>query len=112
MQPGWHALPAEEHDAKKGGFKKTRWQHLISNQRSDNVAETFRETAPVAAELIGHRNARHHAHGEGHGEDLGPEPRKPVEVLALRATPEDQKRGDERRSPNRERRKDNVKADG
>jgi hypothetical protein len=46
-------------------------QDLISDHRSDDIADHDREPAPVGAELVRQDNPRHHTHGKGDREDLG-----------------------------------------
>jgi hypothetical protein len=71
------ALPdlfaSEQHDAEETGFQEERGQHLVSHEGADDRPGAVREDGPIGAELIGHGNARHHAHGEDDGEDLYPE---------------------------------------
>ena len=112
MQPLRHAVAAEQHDAEEGGLEEERGQHLVADHRADDVAGDLREAAPVGAELVRQHDARHHAHREGDGEDLGPEPRQRAVVLAAGAQVGDQQGGDERRQADREGREDDVEADG
>ena len=79
-----HAVPAEQQDAEEGRFEEEGGQHLVADQRADDVAGDDREAAPVGAELVGQHDPRHDAHAERHREDLGPEPREPVIALAGR----------------------------
>ena len=111
VQPGRHALPAEQHDAEEGRFEEEGGQHLVADERADDVADDDREAAPIGAELVAEHDARHHAHGERDREDLGPEPRQPVQVLAAGDEPAEQQRRDEGGQPDREAREDDVERD-
>ena len=72
VQPVTDPLQPEQHHAEKAGLEEERGQHLISHQRPDHRARLVRECRPVGAKLVGHHNARHHAHAERDGEDLQP----------------------------------------
>ena len=72
MQSGADALEPEQHHAEEARLEEERGQHLIGHQRTDHRPGLVGKDRPVGAELVGHHDARHHAHAEGHGEDLQP----------------------------------------
>ncbi len=109
VQPGRHALPAEQHHAEEGRLEEERHQHLVADERADHVAHHDREAAPIGPELVAEHDAGHDAHGEGDGEDLGPEPGQAVQVLASGGDPAHQQRRDECGEPDGEARKDDMK---
>ena len=78
VQPGRHAVAAEQQDAEEGRFEEERGEHLVAGERPDDVAGDDREAAPVGAELVGQHDARDDAHAERDREDLGPEPGEPL----------------------------------
>ncbi len=96
---------------RKVASRKNACQHLIADERPDDVTDHLREAAPVRAELIGERNARDHAHGEADREDPGPETGQAMKVLLAGSPPEHQQRGHVGRGPDREGRKDDVDGD-
>jgi hypothetical protein len=53
VQPGRHAVPAEQQDAEKRRLEEEGGQHLVADQRADHIARDMREAAPVGAELVG-----------------------------------------------------------
>ena len=55
---GGTRLPAEQQDAEEGRLQEKRGQHLVADQRADDVAGDHREAAPVGAELVGQHDAR------------------------------------------------------
>ncbi len=112
VQPARHPVPAEQHDAEEGRLQEEGGQHLVADQRPDDVADHMREAAPVGAELVGEHDARHHAHGEGHGEDLGEEPRDAVVALMPGGDPQHFQRRDIGREADGEAREDDVEGDG
>jgi hypothetical protein len=63
---------AEQHDAQEAGLEEEGRQHLVGHQRADHRPDLVGEDRPVGAELVGHDDARHHAHAEGEREDLQP----------------------------------------
>ena len=112
MRPGRHQGAAEQQHAKERRLEKESRQHFIADQRSKDITGHFREARPVGAELVGKRDSGNDSHGEGHGKDLGPEPREAMEVLVPCAFPQDEQRRDIGGQADRERREDNVEADG
>src|SRR3546814_9049087 len=72
MQPQPHPLPAEQHDAKKAGLKEEGGEDFVGQQWPGNAAREIRKIAPVGAELVGHDQARDHAHAEIDGKNLDP----------------------------------------
>mmetsp|Transcript_18400 Transcript_18400/g.29804 ORF Transcript_18400/g.29804 Transcript_18400/m.29804 type:complete len:286 (+) Transcript_18400:1396-2253(+) len=74
VQPSRHAAEPEQHDAQKHSLKKEGRHDLVGQQWPRDVADGLHETGPVGAELKGHGDARHDAHGEAEGKDLDPEP--------------------------------------
>ena len=65
-------LHAEQHDAEEARFEEERGQHFVGHQRADHRPGPVREHRPVRAELVGHHDARHHAHRERDRENLQP----------------------------------------
>ena len=72
MQLVTDPLKAEEHYAEEPGFEEKCGEYLIGHQRADNGTGPVGERGPVGAELVGHHDARHHAHAERDGKDLQP----------------------------------------
>ena len=72
MQLVADAFEAEQHHAEEARFEEERGQHLIGHQRPDHRAGLVGKGRPVGAELVGHHDARHHAHAEGDGKDFQP----------------------------------------
>ena len=72
MQAFAHTVHAEQHHAQEAGFEEEGGQHLVGHQRADDRAGLVGEHRPVGAELVGHDDARDHAHGEHQREDLDP----------------------------------------
>ena len=72
VQPLAHLLAPEEHDPEEPGLEEEGRQHLIGHQRADHRPGLVGKHRPVGAELVGHHDARHHAHAEGDGKDLLP----------------------------------------
>ena len=107
-----HAVEAEQQDAEEGRLEEERGQHLVADQRADDVADHDREAAPVGAELVAQHDAGHDAHRERHREDPGPEPHDPVIALLAGAQPKHPERRDIGRQPDREGRKNDVERDG
>src|SRR5262249_49808442 len=62
--------------------------------------------------LVGERDAGDNAHREGHGENLRPETREAMEVLAAGAFPQHEQGSDVRGQADGKGRKDDVEADG
>jgi hypothetical protein len=112
VQPRWHALPAEQHDAEERRLQEERHQHFVADHRTDEIADDHRETAPVGAELVGQHQAGHNAHGERHGKDLGPEPRQPQQVVLAGHHPAHQQGRDEGGRADGEAWKNDVKRNG
>ncbi len=73
VQATAYTVPAEQHDTKETGLEEEGGQDLVSEQGTSDGSGKIGELAPVGAELIGHDQARDHAHAEVHGEDLRPE---------------------------------------
>ena len=112
IEPGRHAVEAEQQHAEEGRLQEERRQHFVADQRPEHVAGDHREAAPVGAELVGQHDARHHAHRERDREDLGPEPHQPLVALVAGAQPDRAERGDIGRQPDGEARENDVKNDG
>ena len=72
MQPVADPFEAEQHHAEEAGFEEERGHHLIGHQRADDRTGLVGEGRPVGAELVGHHDARDHAHAEGNCKDLQP----------------------------------------
>ncbi len=111
MQPGPDALPAEQHDAQEPGFEEERRQDFVCEQRSRHAAGEIGEVAPVGAELVGHHEARHHAHAEVDGEDLRPEQVEVAKDHALRPQPARLEHREVAREADRDRRENDVERD-
>ena len=111
LQPARHPAPAEQHDAEEGRLQEKRGQHLVADQRADDVAGEDREAAPVGAELVGQHDPGDDAHRERHREDAGPEPRQPLVAVPAGRDPHHQQRGDIGRQPDGEGREDDVERD-
>ena len=110
MQPGRHAVPAEQHYAQKARLQEEGHQHLVAQERADHVAGGDGELAPIRAELVGHGHAGDDSHGEGYREYLRPVAREPLKAVVAAEEPDAFKRRDIGRQPNREGRKDDVKS--
>ena len=72
MQPVTDPLQAEQHHPEEARFEEERSEHLIGHQGPEHGAGLVRKSRPVGAELVGHHDARHHAHAERDREDLQP----------------------------------------
>src|SRR5581483_5753309 len=94
VEPAWYAVTAEEEDAEECRLEKESREHLIADKRAKHVAGDRGEAAPVGAELIRHHDARDDAHGEGHGEDPGPQARDIFVNVAAALGPYYFQRGD------------------
>ena len=112
LQPRRNAAPAEQHDPEERRFEEERGQDLVAEQGSEHVAGDHGEPAPVGAELVGQHDARHHAHGEGDREDLGPEEREPMKALLAGRDPHQCQRRHIGGEPDGEARKDDVEREG
>ncbi len=111
MQPVADLLPAEQHDAEEGRFEEEGGDHLVGDDRAENVAGELGKARPVRAELVAHDDARDDAEAEGHREDLHPEAEEvPVERIAG-AQPVELERDEPARKPDREGREDDVERD-
>ncbi len=83
MQSRAHLGAAEEHDAEEARLEEEGAQHLVTHERADDGPRPVGEDRPVGAELVGHHDARDHAHAEGDGEDHLPVVEEPqVEIVA------------------------------
>ena len=111
MQPAWHAVPAEQHDAKESCFEEKGRHHFVADERRDDITGDFGEPAPIGAELVGHGDAGNDTHAEGHGEHLGPEAGQLVIAVFASLQPDTFKRCDPGRQADGEGRKDDVKRD-
>ena len=112
VEPGWHAVEAEQQHAEESRLQEERRQHFVAEQRPEHVAGDDREAAPIGAELVGQHDARHHAHRERDREDLGPESHQPLVALVAGAQPDRAERGDIGRQADGEARENDVKDDG
>ena len=72
MQFATHLVDAEQHHAEETGFEEKGGQHFIGHERPDNRSGLVGEDRPVCAELIGHDDTGHDAHGEDDCENLEP----------------------------------------
>jgi len=72
VQRAADAVHAEQHDAQEAGLEEEGGQHLVGHHRPDDGACLVGEGRPVGAELIGHDDARDHAHAEGQRKDFQP----------------------------------------
>jgi hypothetical protein len=108
MQLVADALEAEQHDAEKARLEEERGQYLIGHQRADHRTCFVREGRPVGAELVGHHDARHHAHAEGDGKDLQPVIEQVDEDLAPGPQPKPFKHREIAGEPDREGREYDV----
>ena len=106
-----HAVPAEKEDAEEGRLEEEGGQHLVADQRPDDIADDDRELAPVGAELIREDDPRDDAHGEGYREDARPEPGELAVARLAGAPPDDEERRDPGRKADREGREDDVERD-
>jgi hypothetical protein len=109
MQPRPDPFEAEQHDAQKACLQEERGQHLIAHQRADHRADLVRKCRPVGAELVGHHDARHHAHAEHHRKNLQPVVEQVDEDFAPRRQPEPLQHRKVARKSDREGRKNDVK---
>ena len=73
VHPRRHTRAAEQKHTEECRLEKERREPFVGHQWSDDVGRGIRITAPVAAELERHDDARHDTHAEGNGEDLQPE---------------------------------------
>ncbi len=112
IEPGRHALKAEQQHAEEGRLQEECRQHLVAEQRSEHVAAKNREPAPISADLVGQHDPRHHAHRERDCENLGPELHQLPVAVRAGAQPDRAERGDIGRQPDGEARKNDVKNDG
>src|SRR5690606_11981599 len=103
-----YALPAEQHHAQERGFEEERGQHLVAQQRPEDVARALAEYRPVGAELEAHHDARHHAHAERDREDLEPEEVEVPPQRLARAQPAPFEEGQPMRQADGERREQDV----
>jgi hypothetical protein len=67
-------------------FEEEGGEHLIGHQGADDRTGLVGKHRPVGAELVGHHDARHHAHAEADREDLQPV----IEEIEEDLTPGDQ----------------------
>lgn len=109
MQARPHARPAEQHHAEKARLQEERGQHLVGQQGPRDAAGKLGEGAPVGAELVGHHQARHHAHAEVDGEHLAPEMVQIAIHRIARAQPASFEHGEIARQADGDGRKDDVK---
>jgi hypothetical protein len=65
-------LQTEQHDAEKPRLEEEGGEHLVGHQGTDDRAGLVGKRRPVGAELVGHHDARDHAHAERDREDLQP----------------------------------------
>jgi hypothetical protein len=98
----------EQHHPEEARFEEERRQHLIGHQRADHRAGLVGEDRPVGAELVGHHDARHHAHAERDRENLQPVMEQVDEDLAPSPQPERFEHRQIAREPDRESGKDDV----
>ncbi|MNM45980.1 hypothetical protein D3C81_569100 [compost metagenome] len=73
MQASPYPVPAEQHHPEEAGFEEERREHLVGQQGAGNAAGKIGEACPVGAELVGHDQARDHAHAKVDGKDFRPE---------------------------------------
>src|SRR5690349_11588918 len=73
MQARSDLLPPEEHYAEKTCLQKESGEYFVTKERPGDASRKCRVVAPVGAELIGHDQAGHYAHGEGHRKNVRPE---------------------------------------
>src|SRR4029079_10009648 len=96
----------------KGRLEEERGQHLVAKQWREHVADDQGEGTPVGFEQVRRDAVRHAAHGERYGKYLGPEAGKAMQVVAPGHAPAHEQRRYERREPDGEARKNDVKGDG
>ena len=108
MQPVADPFQAEQHDPEKARLEKEGGQHLIGHQGADHGAGLVGKRRPVGAELVGHHDARHHAHAERDREDLQPVIEQVDEYLAPGPQPERFQHREVTGKPDREGRKYDV----
>ncbi len=72
MHPPAYPVPAEKHDAQKGGLQEKGGEHFIAQQRPQHIAHLVGKHGPVGAELVGEHHTGNHPHAEGHGKNLDP----------------------------------------
>jgi hypothetical protein len=109
VQAGADPGPAEQHHAEEAGFQEEGGQHFVGQQRAGDVAREFGEKAPVGAELVGHDDARYHAHAEVDGKDAQPEVVQVDEHLASGLEPAHFEHGQVAGQADRDCRKQDVK---
>src|SRR4029077_3496204 len=80
-------------------------------ERALNRSSTFRQDAPVGAELERHDDPADHPHAEGEGEELEPKIEDPPVELVACPQPRAFERGKPCREPDREGWKDDVETD-
>ncbi len=107
-----HTVEAEQQHAEERRLEEERHQNFVADSGTDHVAGRDGEAAPIRAKLVGENEARHDAHRERHGEDLGPEPHQMLVAVVAGAQPHDAERGEIGREPDREAREDDVECDG
>src|SRR5579875_3453897 len=77
MSPAGNETAAEEQHAEEGGLEKEGAQHLVGEERREDVRGGIGIAAPVGAELEGHDHPGDDAHAERDREDPRPEARQP-----------------------------------
>src|SRR5262249_4518158 len=112
MQPGGYAVPAEQHDTKKGRLEEKGGQYFIADERRYDISDRHREAAEIRPELVGEHDARDHAHCEGDSENLGPEAGERTETLLATDRITQQECRDEGRQADGEGGENNVEGDG
>jgi len=74
VKQGTDLVPAEHQHRQESGFEEEREDALCRQRRTEHVSDEAGIGRPVRAELELHDDPRRHSHGEGDGEQLGPEP--------------------------------------
>ena len=110
VHPVRHAVHAEEHHAEERRLEEERRQHLVGHQRPDHRTGLVGEHRPVGAELVGHDDARHHAHAERDREQLLPVVEQVEEDAAARRQPEPLEHGQVTGEADRNRWKNDMEA--
>ncbi len=105
-----HTCQAEQHDAEEARLEKERRQHLVGHQRPDDRPGAIGEYRPVAAELVGHHQARHHSHAEYDRKDLEPVLEEIEIGLTTSGEPESFENREVAGESNRDGRKHDVKS--
>ena len=112
VQAAADLVHAEQHDAQEPGLEEEGRQHLVGHQRADDGPRPVGEHRPVGAELVGHDQARDHAHAEGDREDLQPVFEQVEIDRPAGPQPQPFEDGEIAREPDREGRKDEMERDG